>query len=362
MTQPLTYCEINLQALEHNLALAKQLAGQRQLIAVVKADAYGHGILPVSKQLAPHCNGLAVARLEEALLLRQHLPETRILLLSGPCSADMYETAVSNTIELVVHDPSQLDFLSSRNTDNIPPVIWLKLDTGMHRLGFQPENLTETLHRIKSLCGNAELRLMSHFASSESRSPEVMTRQYEQFRTVTGDLPYPTSLSNSGALLYHSRSIADDWVRPGIMLYGAPPNPLDTPRTLDLKAVMRFYSTVIAVKTLEKGESVGYGGRWTARRKSRLAVIAAGYGDGYPIQAIDGTPVLIQQQRCPIAGRVSMDMLCVDCSDVPAVKPGDRVELWGDNLPVTEVAGFCGAISYALLTGVTSRVKRHYIA
>ncbi|MCB1617026.1 MAG: alanine racemase [Pseudomonadales bacterium] len=354
MHKPITYAEIDLDALQQNLCRARQFAGSRKLMAVIKADAYGHGMEDVARRLSNHCDGFAVARFEEVMALRKAIPNARILWLSGPSNSFECTQALNSNIDLVIHDFSQLALLKKPECRIGKHRLWLKMDTGMHRLGFLPNDFDRVFNAVHTSFPDSEITLISHFSSADEPESGITNKQVSIFSNHLPNKKLPLSLCNSAALMYH-KTIADDWVRPGLMLYGVPPCP---ERQNALVPVMSFFSSVIAIKEIAAGECVGYGCRWTAAEKTRIAIVAAGYGDGYPVQAPDGTPVWVRGKRCPIVGRVSMDMLCVNCTDVDELSIGEQVELWGKNLPVSEIADYCKLIPYALLTGVTKRVKR----
>ena len=345
---------IDLDALKHNAGVARRLAGSAKLIAAVKADAYGHGLIPCSRALEPVVSGLAVAVCEEAILLREAGIQLPILVLDGPF--DAIDIQVINELELmsVAHSQEQLDLLLQTMDATALPSIWVKVDTGMHRLGFRPQDLPGVLKQLKDA---PEVVVMSHFANGESAGSALTRRQLDRWENLGLPGPEATSFANSAGLMNGLASTCD-WARPGIMLYGAPDKNGQGHELL--RPVMSFQSAVMALRTVDAGETVGYGGRWQAHRASRIATIPVGYGDGYPRSAKDGTPVLIGQQMCPLAGRVSMDMITVDVTDCHHCEIGTPVELWGQTLPVNRVAEQADTIGYELLTRMTGRVPRNW--
>jgi alanine racemase len=353
-----TRAVINLGALQHNLEVARRAAPHSRLMAIIKANAYGHGLLQVARALHA-ADAFGVATVDEAVSLREGGVPQPIVLLEGFSSAEELHLIRAYNLQSVVHEPTQIKLLE-RHTGK-PVTVWLKLDTGMHRLGFEPAQCSGILHRLLA-CDEIEqpIKLMTHLSCADDRNSDVTREQLRRFDAATATCPeLQQSIANSAGILGWPRSHRD-WVRPGIMLYGASPF-LDTLGSAhDLKAVMRLESHLISVKTLKKGAKVGYGASWTALREIPLGVVAIGYGDGYPRHAKSGTPVLVNQQRASLIGHVSMDMITVDLSNCPEAKVGDPVELWGDKLPVETVARHADTIAYALLCGVTRRVRYTY--
>ena len=343
---------IDTQALRHNLNVLRARAGRAKVIAVVKANAYGHGL--VSAALAIQDAGaFAVARLEEGMSLRAAGIGSRIVLLEGVFSRSQLEDAAHDDLDLVVHDARQIELLEQSGGAGRFS-IWIKIDTGMNRLGFAPREFAAALERIRHLSPR-ELRLMTHLACADERDARVTTAQLERFHEATQGLSYETSVVNSAGLLADAAP-QSHWVRPGIALYGASPFQDATAAEFGLKPVMTLTSTVLTVRHVGRGERVGYGGAWTAGRDSQIAIIAAGYGDGVPRSFAAGTPVLIRGQRAPLVGRVSMDMIAVDVTGVAGVEVGTAAVLWGEGLPVEEVARHADTIAYELLCSVSQRV------
>ncbi|WP_207063572.1 alanine racemase [Motiliproteus sp. SC1-56] len=349
---------IDLDAIRHNYRLAKRLAPAARALAVVKADAYGHGAVEVAQALAPEADGFGVACLEEAILLRDSGIKNRLVLLEGFFEPAELAPIAQLELDIVIHSLHQVaQFLAAPLAR--PLRVWLKLDSGMHRVGLDPSDLRSAFAQLKASDRAAELLLMTHFAQSDEDGCRRTAEQLALFQATCRGLPAPWSLANSPTLLAWPQAHGD-WTRPGMMLYGA--DPLETPNaeSRQLQSAMELSSELIAIRDLPAGEPIGYGARFRCQRPTRVGVVAMGYGDGYPRHARDGTPVLVNGQRCPLAGRVSMDMLTVDLTDLTNVNIGDPVCLWGPHLPVAEVARWCDSIPYQLVTTLTPRVKRHY--
>ncbi|RCU51558.1 alanine racemase [Corallincola holothuriorum] len=350
---------IDLDALRHNMAQVRRYAPHSQVLAVIKANGYGHGALAVAEALAEQADAFAVARLEEALKLRKGGIELPIVLLEGVFDPGELGVAAAHGCQLGVHSLSQLETLERAHLHQ-PVTVWLKVDTGMHRLGVEPEQFQHFYQRLLQTPSVNEIVLMSHFASADEPETGQTQAQLAEFqRCCQGLSKQPLcSLANSAAII--NEPLAQrDWVRPGIMLYGASPFAGRSAASLGLKPAMTLKSRVIAVRDLKAGGAVGYGASWTAEQDTRLAVVAMGYGDGYPRHVPNQTPVLINGVRYPIVGRVSMDMITVDIGDAE-ISEGDEVVLWGSELSVDEIAALSGTLGYELLCNVTSRVVYHY--
>lgn len=351
---------VDLAAIRHNYAVAKRCAPGRQAFAVVKANAYGHGVREVVTALHDEADGFAVASLEEAAEVRAMHAQARILLLEGCFSAEELPMAAHLALDIVVQGAQQAEALLATSLSR-PLNVWLKLDSGMHRLGFAAAQVRDWHACLRAADQVAELNLLSHFACADERGHPLIEEQVEQFLGLL-DLDFDQrSLANSAALLTIPAAHMD-WLRPGIMLYGATPFAELDAVTLGLRPVMSLEAQLIGLRDIAAGESVGYGATWVAERPSRIGTVSCGYADGYPRHAPSGTPVIVRGQRVPLVGRVSMDMLTVDLSDVADAALGDTVELWGAHLPVDEVARAAGSIGYELLTKVTARVPRRYHA
>lgn len=352
-----TYSKINLPALVNNYITIKNLAPESETIAVVKANAYGHGAIEVANYLSQHVSVLAVAFIDEAIELRKAGITLPILILEGPLSIEDYRLSLEQNFWLIIHNAEQIEWLTSltnKNTGNL----WLKIDTGMNRLGIKPNDVDKIIknfnqEQLKNLV------LCTHFSSAEQLDNPKTKRQIQQFDLVNKNYNLPKSLANSAGIINWPTSHGD-FNRLGLSLYGATPIPRNN-LSISLTPVMTLLSTVIALRKLQINESVGYGEKWQAKRPSVIATIAIGYADGYPRNAKNGTPVFIKGQIAPLAGRVSMDMITIDITDIDNVIIGDTVELWGNNLPVETVAEYCDTNNYELLTRVTNRVPRKYI-
>ncbi len=347
-----TWAVIDLDALRHNLAKVRAHAPRARIMAAVKADAYGHGAVAVARALDT-ADALAVATLDEALQLRQAGIGRPLVLLGGVLGADELSVAVQQDLRLVVHDFHQLGLIE-RSTCAHAAAVWIKLDTGMHRLGFAPEALPELRRRLAAL---PELRVqgwMTHFACADEMDNPATERQIQTFRKMTAGLPGARSLANSAGVIGWSGAHAD-WVRPGIMLYGASPLAGRSAESLGLRPVMTLRSRVLSVRELPAGEPVGYGGCWITPERMRIGILAIGYGDGYPRHAPGGTPVMVGGQRTQVVGRVSMDLLAVDLRGCEAVCEGDEAVLWGEGLPADEVAAAADTIAYELFCAVRRR-------
>jgi alanine racemase len=352
---------IRLGALEHNLKIIRRAAPDARVMAVIKANAYGHGMLAVARQLT-NVDALAVARLPEAVQLRGAGIDKPIVLLAGVQTRDELEQASEHRFELVVHCREQIDLLQE-NLKN-PVVVWLKVDTGMNRLGFLADEANAMIPVLRDIPAVSELRLMTHLASADELGHDSTREQLDLFRKVTDGFDGAVSIANSPATLsLESLSNTplefgfkgDHWIRPGIALFGISPFADRDAADLGLKPVMQFEARLIATKRLEAGARVGYKGRYISDTKSTLGIIAVGYGDGYSRHFRDGTPVLLNGRRVPLIGYVSMDMIAVDLGVDSQDAVGDIATLWGDCLPVEEVAPWADAIPYELVCGVTNR-------
>jgi alanine racemase len=347
---------IDLQALRHNYQLARETAGAKAL-AVIKADAYGHGAVRCAQALEADADGFAVACIEEALELRDAGISAPILLLEGFFEASELPLIVKHDFWCVVHSLWQLDAIEQASIAK-PLTVWLKLDSGMHRVGLHPADYNAGYQRLLNSAKVAHVVLMSHFARADELDCSRSDEQVAIFTTATRGINAPISLRNSPAVMGWPK-IPSDWVRPGILLYGA--TPFDHPQSVAarLQPVMTLESKVICVRELPAGEPIGYGGGFVTDRAMRIGVVAMGYADGYPRQAPTGTPVFIDGQPSRLLGRVSMDMLCVDLTDVPHTGLGSTVELWGKNVLASDVAAHAGTIPYQIFCNLR-RVPRLY--
>jgi len=346
---------INLTALQHNVQQVRAMAPKRAVMAMVKSNAYGHGLERIASALKD-AEALGVACSEEGLILRAAGVKNPIVLMEGLFTAEELPHVTKNNFILVVHHVAQIDMLEKHH-GNLPISIWLKIDTGMHRLGFDPSEVQTMYARLMNCPAvKKPIGLMTHFAESDSVERAHTLQQIDIFNSTTHNLPGPRSLANSAGIIAWP-SAHGDWVRPGIMLYGASPFVGHRGVEHHLQPVMALSSELIAIHHLTKGSRVGYGGTWVCPEDMRVGVIGIGYGDGYPRHAQNGTPVLVNNRPCPLAGRVSMDMISVDLRTQPDASVGDPVLLWGPGLPVEVVAEYSGTTGYELLTRITQRVR-----
>ncbi|RBW48055.1 alanine racemase [Marinobacter sp. F3R11] len=350
---------IDLAALRRNYCIAAERAGSAKAMAVVKADGYGHGIVQVASALADVAPKYAVACIEEAQAIRESGVMQPVVLLQGVHARDDFADCERSNFEPVLHNERQLEWLEQGGA---MPWFWLKVNTGMNRLGFWPDNLPAVMtHLEKTGAGSRLLGFVSHFACADDTDSTMTASQTAVFETATSAWPgLMKSLGNSAAHFISGQPLFD-WSRPGIMLYGGSPVVGKTGPELGLEPVMSLEAPLIATRIVRAGDAVGYGRAWVAERDTRMGMVAIGYADGYPRHAGTGTPAAIDGQRIRLIGRVSMDMLAVDLSNAPGASEGDRVELWGKTVGVDEVAACAGTISYELLTGITGRVPRIYI-
>jgi len=363
MTSP-TYAVINLDALQHNLKIVRHYAPNAKVMPVIKANAYGHGMVRTASALQS-ADAFAVARVDEGVNLRKAGISNKITVLEGFSCNNELEAILNYRLDPVVHSFTQLSMLEARMELNTCS-IWLKLDTGMNRLGFKSDELVIAYQRLKH-CPfiKGPINLMTHLSHADATKDKTTLKQISLFNETVTSLfanhkndsnPCAYSIANSAGILAWPSSLTD-WVRPGIMLYGISPFPNKTGEQYQLKPAMTLYSRLIAVKSLLKGDKVGYSGTWTCSKPTRLGIVAIGYGDGYPRHAKEGTPVLVNNQRVPLVGRVSMDMLTVDLKSQPDAKLGDCVILWGNGLAIEEIAHYADTIPYALACGITQRVR-----
>ncbi len=350
-----THIEIDIAALHHNVRKIREYAPQSKLMGVIKANAYGHGLVRMAGQLDKKLDAFAVARIDEAVSLRQAQVKGRILVLQGFSQAEDVSVLQDYRLEVVIHSEEQVALLESLDLQGTLRV-WLKIDTGMNRLGIPPSQFASILSRLKQChCIHHGIAFMTHFANADDSQDNKTLQQLQLFNDTVEHYPGEKSCANSAALIAWPAT-RQGWVRPGLMLYGVSPLLAQNAGQLGLKPVMNLFSRLIAIKQVSKGEAVGYGGSWVANKETLIGVVSIGYGDGYPRYAKQGTPVLIDDQRVPLIGRVSMDMLTVDLSDCINIKLGDSVMLWGSGLPVEEIAVYAETVPYTLLCGITKRV------
>ena len=366
---------INSAALRHNIQLIKSFAPNQKLLAMIKANAYGQGLLPAANILADQVDGFGVARLREALEIQETGYTGKILLVEGFFDREELLKTLSRRFDSVIHCYEQLELLEQvakeweeeqqkgfwkRKTKIYFPInIWLKIDTGMHRLGVHPEQVDEFYQRLKKCPLVENISFVSHFSRADELDCGYTEKQISTFEQATQ--PYPEharSISASSGILYWKQAHYE-WVRPGIIMHGISPH-YEPITHLGFQPVMTLSSSLIAVRTHKAGEPVGYGGTWVSPKETKLGVIAMGYGDGYPRNAPEGTPVLINGRKVPIVGRVSMDMLTVDLGANSQDRVGDEAIFWGKDLLIEDVAKHIGVISYELITKLTPRVIFEY--
>ncbi len=345
-------------ALRHNLGRVREAAPHSRVWAVIKADAYGHGVEQVWRSL--DADGYAVARLGEAQRLRQFGVRRPILVMGGVHDARELERAAELACELAVHAPEQGRLFETARLGSSSKV-WLKVNTGMNRLGMPPELVPEWLRRLSnSPAVQGSPGLMTHLANADELDDPTTEQQCRRLRDIPAPPETRYNIGNSAGLLGFACA-RSDWVRPGIMLYGVSPFLNETAVDRGLRPVMTLRAPLIAVNHCRRGDRVGYGGSYQCPEDMPMGVIGIGYGDGYPRHAPTGTPVLLNGRRLPLAGRVSMDMITVDLRGQPMPQLGDEAILWGTGLPVEDVAQAAGTIAYELLTAVTARVPREHI-
>lgn len=343
---------VSIQALQHNLQQVRAYAPHSKVIAMIKANAYGHGLIRVAKALH-QADALGVACLQEALQIRQAGLNNEIVLMEGIFNPLELPLVQTHQLTLVVHHWQQIQALQNYS-HQAKFTVWMKVNTGMNRLGFQANELEEAYRLLKNDPRIAMRGFMTHFSQAEEQSSDFTTHQCRLFAELTKDYPGAKSLANSAAILAWPQSHAQ-WVRPGLMLYGASPFEDKTAEQFNLIPAMSVYSQIIAVRELSAGERVSYGGTWQSTIPCQIAMVAFGYGDGYPWHAQSGTPVLVNGKRATTVGRIAMDMLAIDVTHLK-VKVGDQVTLWGHGLPVEEVAKHAQTIPYELFCRFTERV------
>jgi len=346
---------INLTSLRHNFDKVLKCSPSTQVLAVIKANGYGHGLTRVANALST-ADGFAVTNVEEAITLREAGIEQRILVLEGFVSTKELDIMRHHHVDAVIHHETQIELLEHAKSGSMVTV-WLKADTGMHRLGLSLTRLANAWHRLRA-CANVTLPifLMSHLAAADEWQNTDTEKQIRNFLSLSSGFKNTVSVANSAAILAWPETRVG-WVRPGIMLYGISPFPNETAGEFGLLPVMTLSTRLIAINQIPKGEAVGYGRTWVCPEDMPVGVAAIGYGDGYPRHAPSGCPVLVNGKRVPLIGRVSMDMITVDLRSQPDARVGDQVVLWGKGLPVEEVAKLSGTIGYELVCGVTPRVE-----
>lgn len=349
---------INLSALRHNLTQIRRFAPTSKIIAMVKANAYGHGLIAVSQALS-QVDALGVARINEAVILRKGGIKTPIILLEGFNEPSELDLIHQYDLGSVIHHQQQMTYLQENPYIDCP-YVWIKLNTGMNRLGFPYTEAASIYHTLKEMRNIKEIRgVMTHFASAEEQDRRFTQRQYEQFMSSTECLPVAKSLANSAAIIAHPIT-QKDWIRPGLMLYGVSPFHDRIGAELDLIPVMEFSARLMTFYRAKKGDRVGYNGRFTCPKDMLIGIVSAGYGDGYPRYIGENTPILVAGVETQIIGRVSMDMLAVNLDPCEKVKIGDKVTLWGQDLPIEHIAAAAKTSPYELLAGLTGRVEYEY--
>ena len=358
---PAAYAVLNLEAAQHNLQKVRGYAPDSKIMAVIKANGYGHGLLRIADALKS-VDGFAVARVDEGVRLRRAGINGRIAVLEGFTCVEELNELLLYQLDAVVHSIQQVEIFESRNEQQ-QIAIWLKMDTGMNRLGFKAYEFESVYRRLKYcsiIC--QPINFITHLANADEKQDGTTPKQIQLFNNTiariepNSDFKNECSIANSAGIIAWKEALSD-WVRPGIMLYGISPFPESTGKDLGLKPIMSLHSRLIAVKSLAKGDKVGYSGSWVCKKPTTLGVVAIGYGDGYPRYAKASTPVLVNGQRVPLIGRVSMDMITVDLESQAQAKPGDPVTLWGEDLAVEEIARCADTIPYTLVCGITQRVQ-----
>lgn len=359
------YAYIDKHALQHNFNHLRSISGQSKVMCALKGNAYGHGIVDAANILTG-ANGFAVARLSEAKILRDLGVDRSITLLGGFATTEELNLAINLRCDIVIHNVTQIEILENTSTRNISIYAWLKIDTGMNRLGIKITDAFDFISRLESMDIITKIGLMTHLSDAEDKMSKKNSIQLDLFRGLTDHFSGDISFANSAVIVNCDRLIksykwnnkGDIWVRPGIALYGISPLADNSARQLNLKPVMKFSSKLIAIRSVLKGECVGYNSTWVAKKDSTLGVVSAGYGDGYSKSIISGAPVLVNGRKVPLVGLVSMDLIVVDLGSISDDCIGDEVVLWGEQLPIEEVAHYSNLTSYALITGVTERVER----
>lgn len=349
---------INLSALTFNLKLVKKIAKNSKIMAVLKANAYGHGLEETVKAIKG-AEGIAILTIEEAVKIRKAGFKNTILLLEGLFTAEDIHQVEKLNLNLVLHNDQQIEYLNEVTLKN-PIDVHLKINTGMNRLGFPPDQVDYLIENLNANPNIAGITLMTHFATADEK--EGITKQLDCFNRVTNNYNFSSSVANSAAL-YKFPEARLDWVRPGILLYGASPFDDISVKKIAVKPVMSLISKIIAIQNIKKGQAVGYGNNFIAKKEMRIGIVACGYGDGYPRHAKTGTPIFVHNKITKTIGRVSMDMLYVDLSKIDKAVIGSKVEMWGSLISVDEVAKNSGTVGYELLCNISAstRVSLEYI-
>lgn len=348
--------EIDIPALQHNFAVVKEYAPHSKVLAMIKANAYGHGAIACAKNL-PQADAFGVARLEEAILLRQAGIQQPLVLMGGVLRPSELDIIAEYDFDILVHHPDQIEMLEQYQ-NKYAFSVWLKIDTGLHRLGFHPDQAADAYCRLKN-CSNVRqpFRVMSHLSAPEQADHAGTQQQFQTFQEVTKAWPEEKSLAKTAAIISRPETHFD-WVRPGIMLYGISPFADKTGLDLGLKPVMTVRSHLLRVDQRPAGDCLGYGGTWECPENMPVGVVAMGYADGYPGNLRENAPIWVGGEICQVVGRVAMDLLMVDLRQKPDAKAGDEVVLWGKGLPVEKVASAAQSVPYTLTTAISFRASR----
>ncbi len=348
------YATVNLDAVRHNIQVIRQQSQGARVMSVIKANAYGHGLKRIIPALT-EVDGVAVARVDEGVVCRLAGFTRPVTVLEGFICMDELLKVQKHDLNVVIHDQQQLELLKQGSFEK-PLSVWLKVDTGMNRLGFSPEEFAEVYDFLSHYPGIRQpVALMTHLSSADLLDRPETRQQITLFKKLTDGLPGDKSIANSAGIIAWSEAQAD-WIRPGIMIYGVSPFAHKTGIELGLRPAMTLHSYLIAVKKIQPGQRVGYAGTWECLEPTQLGIVAIGYGDGYSRYAVNGTPVLVNGAQSTLVGRVSMDMIAVNLGEHSNAHSGDPVTLWGDGLPVEQIARYANTIPYTLLCGVTQRV------
>lgn len=333
----------------HNIRQIRSLASTSKIVAVVKANCYGHDINLLAPILDEHIDMFAISTIEEAYALLKMKVSKPILVLQGYSNKEELEFIAKNNLHSTIFNSKQLDLIST--LDNSKLNLWLKINTGMNRLGIEPKEITQYLHQLT----DHNIILMSHFACADKAADSMNQTQIEIYNDILQEHHYPSSISNSAAI-FSFPNMNYDFIRPGLALYGASPFSPKTANDLNLKPVMTLKAKIIDIKDVSEGDYIGYGADYHCLKNTKIAIVSCGYGDGYPL-APNGTPILVNNKLCPTIGRVSMDMLTIDISSIKC-KIGDKVTLWGEGLPVEKIAEHNNLHPWQILTAVSKRVPR----
>ncbi len=347
--------EIDLSSLQFNIAQIRSTAPTSKILAVVKADAYGHGLENIAGSIADLVDGFAVATVQEGIECRKLQQDKPVVVLSEFWHADQLQYFEKYQLDVVIHNELQLEWMERYRGCALS--VWVKFDTGMNRLGIHVTDVANYVDRLDKMQSVATVRMLSHLANADLVDDEYTLIQRQRFEEVQKPLQLESSLANTAGVMRWPQTHYN-WVRPGIMLYGVSPYQQSAESEIELKPVMTLKARILALKSVPRGAPVGYGGRYITSRKSRLAMVGLGYGDGYPRQLDDRACVLIRANRVPITGKISMDMITVDVTNLEGVVAGEEVVLWGQQLGIEEVADWAGTIPYELLCKVTPRIPR----